>query len=213
MECPTTWVGRYLLRPLCPLAKPLFRKVFRVQVFGLENLPERGGYIVASNHRSHLDPPVLNSVFPEPLFFVAKEELLRPPLGLILRHMRAIPIRRGAGDVETLKKVQEILSMGCSVCIFPEGTRARPGEFLRPKSGVGLLAVRTGSPVVPVRIEGTDRVFPKGSKIPKPGNPIRVMIGKPKVYSGEESLKTYRRVAEEIMEEIRNLTWTPPRPS
>ncbi len=212
MECPTTPLGRYLLKPLCPFAKTLFRAVFRVRVFGLENLPE-GGFIVASNHRSHLDPPVLNSVFPEPLFFLAKEELFKPPLGLFLRHMRAIPIRRGAGDLETLKSVLEILKKGCSVCIFPEGTRAEPGKFLRPKSGVGFLALKTGSPVVPVYIEGTDRVLPKGAKFPRLGKPIRVIIGKPRVFSGKGGPKDYRRVAEEIMEEITSLAGNPPRPS
>lgn len=213
MGCPTTYIGKYLIKPFCPVAKPIFRRLFRVSVQGLENLPEEGGLIVASNHRSHLDPPVLNSVFPEPLFFVAKEELFRPPLGPILKHMRAIPIKRGSGDLYVLEKVRELLEAGCNVCIFPEGTRAMPGEFLRPKTGVGLLAVRTGSPVLPVYIDGTDRVMPKGSRFPRIGHPIRVVIGRPRTYKGDESLKTYRRVAEEIMEEIRTLAGTLPRPS
>ncbi|MDQ7038871.1 MAG: lysophospholipid acyltransferase family protein [Aquificota bacterium] len=213
MGCPSTFPERYLLKPLCPVAKPLFRAFLRVKVYGLENVPEKGGYIVASNHRSHLDPPVLNSVFPEPLFFVAKEELFKPPLGFILRHMRAIPVKRGSGDLETLERVRELLEEGCSVCIFPEGTRAGPGEFLRPKSGVGFLAVRTGSPVVPVYIDGTDRVLPKGSRVPKPGHLIRVFIGKPKVYREKDNLRSYRSVAEDVMERIRSLAGNPPRPS
>jgi 1-acyl-sn-glycerol-3-phosphate acyltransferase len=213
MGCPATPVGRYLLKPLCPLVRPVFRAVFRVEVYGGENLPEEGGLIVASNHRSHLDPPVLNSVFPEPLFFLAKEELFKPPLGFILRHMRAVPIRRGAGDIETLERIRDLLERGCNVCIFPEGTRARPGEFLRPKSGVGFLAVKTGSPVLPVYIEGTDRVLPKGAVVPRLGHPIRVYLGRPRRFSGSEDLKTYRSVAEAVMEEIRSLAGTPPRPS
>jgi len=210
-NCSTTWVGKYLIKPLCPLFKPSFGKLFRIEVYGRENIPE-GPYIVASNHRSHLDPPVLNYAFPEPLIFLAKEELFKPPLGWLIRHMRAVPVRRGSGDVDTLEMTLEFLRNGCAVCIFPEGTRAKPGEFLRPKPGVGLLAVKSGVPVVPVLIEGTDKVFPRGAKFPKPGAPIRVFIGEPKSYANyEDNLKGYRKVALEIMESIKSLAL--PRPS
>ncbi len=211
MSCPLTPVGRFLIAPLCPIAKPIFRNVFKISVHGIENIPKEGPYIVASNHRSHLDPPVLNSVFPEPLVFLAKEELFKPPLGWIIRHMRAVPIRRGSGDVETLEMVLELLHRGCKVAIFPEGTRADPGKFLRPKPGVGLLAVKSGVPVVPVLIEGTDRVFPRGGKFPRPGPRIDVFIGKPRRFSAyQDNLKGYRQAAIEIMEEIKSLL---PRPS
>ena len=212
MSCPITPVGRFLIRPLCPVAKPLFRKLLRIRVYGAENIPPGGPFIVASNHRSHLDPPVLNSAFPEPLVFLAKEELFKPPLGWFIRHMRAVPIKRGSGDVDTLEMTLDLLHRGCHIAIFPEGTRAKPGEFLRPKPGVGLLAVKSGAPVVPVLIEGTDRVFPKGEKFPKPGHPIDVRIGKPKVYRAyEDNLKGYRKASLDIMEEIKKLL--PPRPS
>ncbi len=205
MSCPLTPVGRFLIAPLCPVAKPLFRGIFRVSAHGLENVPKEGPYIVASNHRSHLDPPVLNSVFPEPLVFLAKEELFKPPLGWIIRHMRAVPIRRGTGDLDTLEMTLELLRRGCKICIFPEGTRARPGEFLRPKPGVGLLAVKSGVPVIPVLIEGTDRVFPRGSRFPKPGPRIEVFIGRPRSFENyPDNLKGYRKVALEIMEEIKS---------
>ncbi len=211
MSCLDTPVSKFLLRPLCPIVRPVFRRVFKVEVSGAENIPAEGPYIVASNHRSHLDPPVLNSVFPEPLIFLAKEELFKPPLGLIIRHMRAVPLRRGSGDVETLETVLGLLHRGCSVAIFPEGTRARPGEFLKPKAGVGLLAVKSGAPIVPVLIEGTDAVFPRGSRFPKPGHPIRVYVGKPRRFTSyEDSVKGYRRAAQDIMDSIKSLL---PRPS
>lgn len=191
---------------MCPAAKFVFINLFKVSVYGRENIPPKGPYIVASNHRSHLDPPVLNSVFPEPLLFLAKEELFKPPLGWLIRHMRTVPVKRGSGDVDTLEMSLEFLRKGCKLAIFPEGTRAKPGEFLRPKPGVGLLAVKSGVPVIPVLVEGTDRVFPRGSKFPKPGHPIEVHIGKPKVYTGyEDNLKGYKRAALDIMEDIRKL--------
>lgn len=204
-NCPVSSFARFFLAPLCPTAKRLFKVLFRVEVYGFENIPE-GPCIVASNHRSHLDPPVLNSVFPEPLRFLAKEELFRVPvLGRFLPHMGAIPVKRGAGDVEVLHLAMELMHMGCKVGIFPEGTRADPGKFLRPKLGVGLLAIKSKKPVLPLYIEGTDRVMPRGSSFPKPGPPIRVYIGKAYLYTEEDSLKGYRKVAEDIMERIRKL--------
>jgi len=137
-SCPDTFTGRFLIKPLCPAGRRLFRSLFRITVSGEENIPRREPFIVASNHRSYLDPPVLNAVFPEPLFFLAKEELFKFPLGCIIRHMRAVPVRRGAGDVTALEMSLEILRKGCPVCVFPEGTRAEPRKFLKPKVGVGL---------------------------------------------------------------------------
>jgi 1-acyl-sn-glycerol-3-phosphate acyltransferase len=200
-----TNVEKYILAPLCPVAKPLFRALFGIKFYGLENVPE-GACIVASNHRSHLDPPVLNSVFPQPLVFLAKEELFRPPLGWIIKHMRALPVRRN-GDLEVLKKALDLLKKGLKVAIFPEGTRARPGEFLRPKPGVGILAIRSGCPVLPVLIEGTDRSFPRGAKFPKPFGSIKVVIGKPMSFEGfEDSPAGYRIVAREVMAKIQELS-------
>ena len=211
--CPLTPIGRYIIKPLCPVFKPLFRKVFNIGISGVENIPLRGPYIVASNHRSHLDPPVLNSAFPEPLVFLAKEELFKPPLGWFIKHMRAVPLKRSAKDIETLEMTLGLLKSGCPVAIFPEGTRARPREFLRPKPGVGLLAVKSGVPVIPVLIEGTDSVFPKGKMYPKPGHPIRVIVGEPKSYKDyEDNLKGYRKASLEIMERIKSLG-TLPHPS
>ncbi|MFN3976298.1 MAG: lysophospholipid acyltransferase family protein [Aquificaceae bacterium] len=204
-SCPVSTFAKLFLAPFCPPTKKLFRSIFNIEAYGLENIPSEP-CIVASNHRSHLDPPVLNAVFPEPLKFLAKEELFRVPLlGRLLPHMGALPVKRGSGDVEVLELAMELMHFGCKVCIFPEGTRANPGEFLKPKLGVGLLAIKSQKPVLPVYIEGTDRVFPKGAKLPKPGYPIRVFIGKSKVYHGEENPREYRRVAEEIMESIKEL--------
>ena len=205
-SCEDTPISKYALRPLCPFAKPLFRKLFRIKVFGSENIPKHTSYIVASNHRSHLDPPVLNACFPEPLVFLAKEDLFKPPIGWILKHMRAIPLKRSSEDIDTLGKVISLLENGCPVAIFPEGTRARPGEFLRPKPGVGLLAIKSKAPVVPVLIEGTDKVFPRGSKIPKPLYPIQVYIGKPLTFPDlPDKPAGYKEVARTVMETIKRL--------
>ncbi|MDW8032401.1 MAG: lysophospholipid acyltransferase family protein [Aquificaceae bacterium] len=198
-------MSRWLFSPVCPLVKFAFRKLFRVEVYGVENIPP-GPCIVASNHRSHLDPPLLNSIFPKPLRFLAKEELFRVPLlGRLMPHMGALPVRRGSGDLEVLELALELLHFGCKVGIFPEGRRADPGEFLKPKLGVGLLAIKSQKPILPVYIEGTDLVFPRHARFPKPGHPIRVFLGRSRVYYEEDSPKGYRRVAEDIMESIKEL--------
>lgn len=206
-DCPISLFSKVFLAPMCPVVKMFFRNLFRINAYGLENLPE-DSYIVASNHRSYLDPPVLNSVFPKHLTFIAKEELFKIPfLGPLLPHMGAIPIKRGSGDIQTLELSLELLNKGCNLCVFPEGTRANPGEFLKPKLGVGLLAIKSQRPVVPIYIDGTDRVLPRGKKIPSIGHPISVYIGKPKRYDFlEDSLRGYREASNIIMEEIKRLS-------
>ncbi len=206
MSSPDTVVGRYLLKPLCPYIKPIFRILLRVTTYGCENIPKGKAFIVASNHRSHLDPPLLNSVFPEPLTFLAKEELFKPPLGWFIKHMRTIPVKRGKGDTSALETALELLSQGYPVAIFPEGTRAEPGNFLKPKIGVGLLAIKSKAPVIPVLIEGTDKILPRGSKIPRFFHSVKVFIGFPKTYvNQEDNPRGYKKVALDIMEEIKKL--------
>ena len=200
-----TKVEKYILRPLCPFTKPLFRGIMGIKSEGAENIPD-GPCIVASNHRSHLDPPVLNSVFPEPLVFLAKEELFKPPLGWFIKHMRALPVKR-KGDMEVLKAALELLEKGIKIAIFPEGTRAMPGRFLNPKPGVGILAIKSSVPVLPVLIEGTDVSLPRGSKFPRLFGNIAVKIGKPFTIEGlADNPKGYREASRIIMKKIQELS-------
>ncbi len=205
--CPVSPLGRLLLQPLCPIAKGIFKKVFNVSVKGTENVPQ-GPCLVVSNHRSHLDPLVLNSVFPEPLRFLAKEGLFKLPiLGPLLPHMGAVPVRRGSGDVEALKTALKLLYKGCKVCIFPEGTRANPGEFLKPKLGAGFIAIKSAKPILPVYVGGTDVVMPRGASFPKLGHPIKVVIGRTfTVTYLEDNLKGYRHAVSIMMEKIKELS-------
>ncbi|NPA33055.1 MAG: 1-acyl-sn-glycerol-3-phosphate acyltransferase, partial [Aquificae bacterium] len=178
MSCSSGFLGEKVLFPLWKGIRPLFSGLLGVEVIGRENIPE-GPCIVASNHRSHLDPPVLNAVFPEPLYFLAKEELFRPPLGWLIRNLRALPVRKSAGDLSVLEECLRILGSGCKVCIFPEGRRVERGSFGRPKPGVGFLAIRSGYPVLPVYVHGTDEILPVGSAFPRPKRGVKVVIGKP----------------------------------
>ncbi len=184
--------------------KPLIKKLLCIHVEGSENFPEKGGFIIASNHRSHLDPPVINTVSPFPVMFMAKKELFDNPfIGWFVRGAGAIPVERKKKGTKALIKALELLKEGYVVGIFPEGTRAKPGEFLKPKPGIGLLISKAKVPVVPVKIEGTDKVFPKGAKFPKIGlYPIKVKVGKPIMF---DNMENYEEIADKVMEEIKKL--------
>lgn len=184
--------------------RPVFKKLLKIQVEGIENIPIEKGCILASNHRSNLDPFVLNTISPRPILFMAKQELFNiPVLGWFIKKAGAIPVKRNRRDIGALKKAVSLVREGYCIGIFPEGSRAKPGEFRKPQSGVGLIVSKTDSPVVPIKIEGTDLVYPAGSKFPRIGKSvITVKIGKP--LNIDRQLD-YSEISEYIMEKIKGL--------
>jgi 1-acyl-sn-glycerol-3-phosphate acyltransferase len=136
----------------------LFRFLWRTRVVGAENVPLEGGLLFAANHRSFADPPLVGTFSPRMIHFMAKQELFDIPiLGFLIRRVNAFPIRRVEKDISAFKTAQRILISGGALILFPEGTRQRAGVFGRPKLGVGMLAIRTQRPVVPVYLHNTDR--------------------------------------------------------
>ena len=184
--------------------RPVIKALLRIKVNGLENFPDKSGFIIAANHRSYLDPPIINTISPFPVMFMAKEELFKVPiLGNFIKKAGAIPVERGRKATKSLIKALELLKEGYTVGIFPEGTRANPGEYLKPQPGVGLLVSKANVPVVPVKIEGADKVFPNNSKFPKLFTaPIEVTVGKPLQFDESYS---YEDISNEIMEVIKKL--------
>jgi glycerol-3-phosphate dehydrogenase (NAD(P)+) len=151
--------------PLYLLARifmtPFFLVYFRYARTGREHARLKGGLIVASNHRSFLDPFAVGGCLPwrRPMNYVAKVELFeRRWQGWILSRLGAFPIRRGESDEESMETARLIVERGGAVCIFPEGTRTRRGTLANPKRGVGRLALQTGAPVVPTAVLGTEDV-------------------------------------------------------
>src|SRR5215211_1295043 len=143
------WPARLLIHPAVLI-------YFRVRRLGREHVPD-GGVILASNHRSFLDPFVIGICIRRPIYFVAKRELFRNPLvGWFLNCMGAFPVRRGQSDEESVKTARQLLADGHAVVVFPEGTRIVNGSLGRPKRGVGRLALQSGAPVVPVAVTGSE---------------------------------------------------------
>jgi 1-acyl-sn-glycerol-3-phosphate acyltransferase len=141
------------------LFQPFFHVYFRMARIGREHIPAQGPVIIAANHRSFLDPFVIGTMARRPMYYVAKDELFRQRwLGWILNALGAFPVKRGAGDEDSIATAKAILARGGIVLIFPEGTRTRPGSLGSPKRGVGRLALETGAPVVPVAVIGTEDV-------------------------------------------------------
>jgi 1-acyl-sn-glycerol-3-phosphate acyltransferase len=132
---------------------------FRMQRIGREHIPKRGPVIIAANHRSFLDPFVIACMARRPMYYVAKHEIfMGRVISWLLTSLGAFPVRRGAGDADTITTAKAILARGDIVLIFPEGTRTRPGTLGQPRRGVGRLALETGAPVVPMAVIGTEAV-------------------------------------------------------
>ena len=141
------------------ILQPFFRVYFRMRRLGMEHVPHEGPVILASNHRSFLDPFVIGTLTRRPVYYVAKKELFaHPVVGWLLSRLGAFPIDRGAGDQQAMETARRILERGDCVVIFPEGTRTRPGPLGHARRGVGRLALQTGAPVVPVAVFGTEAV-------------------------------------------------------
>lgn len=147
---------------------------------GREHIPRHGPVIIASNHRSFLDPFMIGTMARRPMYYIAKKELFPNRLvAWILSVLGAFPVDRGSSDAETIDTAKAILARGEIVLIFPEGTRIRPGGLGEPKRGVGRLALETGVPVVPVAIIGTEAVR-RGWRI-RP-HKVRIRAGRPLTF-------------------------------
>jgi len=168
-------------------------------VHGWDNVPRQGAYILACNHISNLDPPIMGISTPRRLHFMAKVELFKNPIrGWWLKKLWAFPIKRGAPDLGALKESIKYLKQGDPVLVFPEGTRRIGNQVMKPQPGTGFLALKSQAPVVPVFIKGSDAVMPPGAKFFKRGHVI-VTYGKP-FFVGD--CPSYEAASEKILNEI-----------
>ncbi|GAB5603783.1 lysophospholipid acyltransferase family protein [Thermus sp. FJN-A] len=162
------------------LARFLLTLLFGYRVEGAERVPAEGPVILASNHLSILDPIAVGAGVRRPVSFLARADVFRLPfLSWLLPRLYAIPVERGQSDLSAVKSAIRALERGMAFGIFPEGTRSRTGRLQPFKTGVAAIALRTGSPVVPVAVVGTDQAWPVGRKLFRLRRPIRVIYGEP----------------------------------
>lgn len=139
-------------------ARVSFALLARAEVRGSEHVPREGGAIVASNHISFWDPPMVGAALQREAHFLAKEELFSTPLlGWLIRGYNVIPIRRGVSDLSGIGRAVETLKRGALLIMFPEGTRMRDGQLHPARPGVGMMAVAADVPIVPCYISGSNR--------------------------------------------------------
>ena len=132
---------------------PLVRALFKISYEGLENIPEQGGYILACNHRTNFDPLFIAHKIPSPIAYLAKIELVKHPLaGPIIKSLGVVPIDRGSGDTGALESAALRIGEGSVLGMFPEGTRSKDGVPLRPRSGVAIIAGKTGTDILPCAV-------------------------------------------------------------
>ena len=189
------------------LSWPVLKGLYRLRAEGQENLPEKGGYVLAANHTSNLDPwPLGLPLWPKRfLRFMAKSELYWWPLGRLITAGGGFPVRRGERDVDAMNKAVSLVREGHVVAMFPQGTRQRKGLVKRhqPKShtGAARIALEAGVPLVPAAISGADRLSRFG--------PLRVRYGKPiplDDLKGQDQSEAAREATDRLMAAIDRLS-------
>lgn len=190
----------------------VFALYFRWRVFHPERVPARGPVILASNHASFLDPPLVGAGLPRPLNYLARESLFDLPLaGWVLRKVNAVPVDRDGGGAAGLRAIMTRLREGGGILLFPEGTRSTDGQLRPARSGVGLVVIKSTAPVVPVRVFGTFQAYNRNTRFPRP-TAVVVKYGQPmdfaalraeaKQCSKERLKEIYQQASNEIMNVI-----------
>jgi 1-acyl-sn-glycerol-3-phosphate acyltransferase len=172
---------------------------FRVEVSGKEHVPASGAVILAPVHRSNLDTPIVAAVSRRPLRFMGKDGLWRahPAFSWLITALGAFPVMRGTVDREALRRCQTVLEAGQPLVLYPEGTRQHGPVLHELFDGPAFLALRTGAPIVPIGIGGSERAQAKGSKWIRPTK-VRVVVGPPIHPPAAAGRSTSRRAVREL---------------
>lgn len=174
-----------------------FKLFNRLKIVGKENVPKQGGILLCGNHINNLDPPLVGAASPRDVHFMAKAELFEiPVLKSLLPHIKAFPVKRGAGDRQALRAGLRVLEEGNVLGLFPEGTRSKNGKIGKALSGAGFFALKSTAHVVPCAIIGSYKPFRK----------ITIIFGKPIDFSELRQKKvSAQEAAGKIMEGVRKL--------
>lgn len=193
--------------------KYFFKFLCSSRIFGTENIPASGKFIVAPNHLSHLDPPLVGVAFlSRELMFMARKTLFKPGFwNWLLSHINVIPVdKENAAEIRSIKAAINYLKHDMGLVIFPEGTRSLNGEIGTAQPGLGFIAYKTKAPIIPVRILNTDKILQKNTTFPNFSQSTEVIIGKPVTFEEYSSKinhqdNKYQEIAEYILEKIKEL--------
>ncbi len=195
------------------VVKPVVDALWRINVTGLHHVPDEGPAIFCPNHISFIDSLVLPAVLPRRISYVGKAEYMDSwKTRYIFPAIGMIPIDRGGGSASqrALDTAARVLERGEFFGIYPEGTRSRSGNLHRGHTGPARLALRTGAPIIPVGLSGTDRMQPAGAALPTPFLSCQVNIGAPidvSRYAGRaDDRLVLRQLIDEVMFEIKHLS-------
>jgi 1-acyl-sn-glycerol-3-phosphate acyltransferase len=186
----------------------LAKVFFKFEVRGAEHIPRTGAAIIASNHASYLDPPLIGMAIPRPIFYFAKEELFRTLFGSAIRIVNAIPVNRDQLDRKTLRTVLNVLAQGEMILMFPEGTRSETGDLQAGKPGTGFIAYQAKVPVIPAYISGSFEILPRGGKSFRFTKCIVTFgpaVDLKEFFTAARTKDIYERMSQEIMNNIARL--------
>ncbi|MEI6342153.1 MAG: lysophospholipid acyltransferase family protein [Verrucomicrobiota bacterium] len=207
--------ARWLYRACAVVVASMARVWFRFRAEGVGHVPRTGAVILASNHVSFADPPLIGCALPRGIYFLARKSLFDiPGLGWIIRQLNAVPVDRDGGGGAGLKTVLDRLAAGEGILLFPEGTRSPDGTLKPARAGIGLTVIKSDAPVIPVRVVGGFEAWGRHHAWPRPRR-ITVIFGAPMDFAalraeshhcGKERLKSiYQEVADTLMASIDRL--------
>ena len=197
------------MKPLYRFFHTLFgtiaRGAFQYRAYGQENIIEEGPAIMAANHQSYFDPPLVGITCKNELYYLARKTLFEKKLlGPIISRVNALPVDLSQGDLAAFRSILKLLQEGHRTVIFPEGTRSLTGQIQKARPGIGMIIARTLAPVVPMRIFGSFEAWPKGGKI-KP-HPITVVVGKPIRFKKDDfpahNREVYQKISEQVLDAV-----------
>jgi len=193
-------------------ARSIVEWLLRGEIEGLQHIPQSGGFIIACNHVSFLDPPAIGALVRRPISYFARDTLFKPGfMDWLLRSLNSIPVKRDSGsDISAMKRTLNLLKKEKEgLLFFPEGTRSLDGKLQKAQPGIGLIACKTAVPIIPVRIYGMDRALGKTQKRLDLSRPVSIRFGAPifpESYDpGPKAENRYQESANNIMAAIANL--------
>lgn len=198
------WFYWFTIRSL----RLFFKIFFKYHVHGVEHL-YKGGALLAANHISFLDPPLIAASWPEEIHFLARAGLFKNRFfAFLIRNLHAHPVHGSAEDISSFKLICQLLEEGDKVVVFPEGTRSENGQLQPFKLGVAMLALKTGCPIIPVYIQGTFEALPAHRKWPNFGTEVACLFGHPifiDEYRHLDKKEAREAITKRLREEIEDL--------